>query len=414
MSFVGWLDHSEDEQQQVRELLRMFTEKGTVDDLGIGTVRDAISNRVFPGTSVIQTRARYFLFIPWIFGNAERRRHHQLLQTAEYHERKLIDALIEGGDHEGLIGRQARKDVRTLPSAIYWAGLSTYGIFQSGHLTRQQYDRLAKRGSRATMHEEELVERDRGFWHAGIPEPPEGFFDFERADFSLTGDEARWLAERMLSTEVFEGPHLLGVYLRRLLAGRPIPATAFWEDAAAEDIPQELGALVRHGERFSATVRGAALLYNLMLREFRDDDDRGDRDAAASLRVDFDTWAAEATRSNLAHWCRNLDDFWEILGNQARIPVTTRTFIDAWSQLIATMPPRDLADAPAARTLIEERELQHKRVQARFGNRSRLQAWRGDSGLTPLEYRWSGVRRILQDIQYGVGTNTGAATDAAH
>lgn len=51
MSFIGWLDHSEEEQLQVRKLLKLFEEKGTFDDLGIGTVRDAISNRLFPGTS---------------------------------------------------------------------------------------------------------------------------------------------------------------------------------------------------------------------------------------------------------------------------------------------------------------------------------------------------------------------------
>ena len=51
-SFVGWLDYSEAERRQVQEMLQLFTEKGTVDDLGVGTVRDAISNRLFPGTSV--------------------------------------------------------------------------------------------------------------------------------------------------------------------------------------------------------------------------------------------------------------------------------------------------------------------------------------------------------------------------
>ena len=56
-SSVSWLDHSEADQQRVRDLLQMFTDKATVDDLGFGTIRDAISNQLFPGTSVIQTRA---------------------------------------------------------------------------------------------------------------------------------------------------------------------------------------------------------------------------------------------------------------------------------------------------------------------------------------------------------------------
>ena len=54
-SFISWLDHSEADQRRVREMLRLFSDKDTVDDLGLGTVRDTISNALFPGTSVIQT-----------------------------------------------------------------------------------------------------------------------------------------------------------------------------------------------------------------------------------------------------------------------------------------------------------------------------------------------------------------------
>ena len=56
-------------------------------------------------------------------------------------ERWLIEALRAGGDNEGLIGKQAGKDVRTLPSAIYWSGLASYGIFLQPGITRAQYAR---------------------------------------------------------------------------------------------------------------------------------------------------------------------------------------------------------------------------------------------------------------------------------
>lgn len=44
----------------------MQNEPGTLDELGIGSIRDTFSDELFPGTSTIQTRARYFLFVPWI------------------------------------------------------------------------------------------------------------------------------------------------------------------------------------------------------------------------------------------------------------------------------------------------------------------------------------------------------------
>ena len=52
----------------------LFKEKGTRDEMGIGSVRDAFADLFFPGTSTIQTRARYFLFVPWVYLQLEQRR----------------------------------------------------------------------------------------------------------------------------------------------------------------------------------------------------------------------------------------------------------------------------------------------------------------------------------------------------
>ena len=67
VSTFAWLDHSEEQRRRLLNFVSLFKEKGTVDELGIGTIRDALSDLLFPGTSAPQTRARYFLFVPWIF-----------------------------------------------------------------------------------------------------------------------------------------------------------------------------------------------------------------------------------------------------------------------------------------------------------------------------------------------------------
>jgi len=46
------------------ELLASWRESETLDELGVGTIRDAFSDFFFPGTSTIGTRARYMLFSP--------------------------------------------------------------------------------------------------------------------------------------------------------------------------------------------------------------------------------------------------------------------------------------------------------------------------------------------------------------
>src|SRR4029453_18745501 len=134
-STLAWLDFSEEEQRRARELLAFYSEHDTRDELGIGTVRDALSDAMFPGTSVIQTRARYFLFVPWLFQEAARRGRSgpQLVEWVRQQERRLIEALRrggEGGPRSGLIGRVAGTRVKILPSTIYWTGLQRFQILR--------------------------------------------------------------------------------------------------------------------------------------------------------------------------------------------------------------------------------------------------------------------------------------------
>ena len=60
-STFAWLDHSEEQRRQILDVLDLFREKGTIDELGLGTIRDAFADMLFPGTSAPQTKARYFL-----------------------------------------------------------------------------------------------------------------------------------------------------------------------------------------------------------------------------------------------------------------------------------------------------------------------------------------------------------------
>ncbi len=100
MSTFTWLDYFEHERRQAMEVIDLFGEDETRDELGLGTIRDAFADLLFPGTSTIQTRARYFLFVPWAFRDLERRRRTASAQCADRAraiQGKLRDALIAGG-----------------------------------------------------------------------------------------------------------------------------------------------------------------------------------------------------------------------------------------------------------------------------------------------------------------------------
>ena len=70
---LAWLDYSEADQRRAREIVAMFSQRESRDELGLGQIRDTLSDTLFPGTSVLLTRARYFLFVPWLYrGGAKR------------------------------------------------------------------------------------------------------------------------------------------------------------------------------------------------------------------------------------------------------------------------------------------------------------------------------------------------------
>ena len=71
---LTWLDLTASDRDRMRRVLDLFNEQGTLDEMGLGSLRDALSDALFPGTSYIQTRLRYVLFVPWIYQRLEDRR----------------------------------------------------------------------------------------------------------------------------------------------------------------------------------------------------------------------------------------------------------------------------------------------------------------------------------------------------
>ena len=63
-SQVAWLDASVEEQLRVREVVALFSQKETQDELGGRRIVVALADTLFPGTSVLHARARYLFFIP--------------------------------------------------------------------------------------------------------------------------------------------------------------------------------------------------------------------------------------------------------------------------------------------------------------------------------------------------------------
>jgi hypothetical protein len=57
-STIARIDYDSEANRRAQRILTLFREKDTRDELGFGPIRDAISDTLFPGTSVIHTRLR--------------------------------------------------------------------------------------------------------------------------------------------------------------------------------------------------------------------------------------------------------------------------------------------------------------------------------------------------------------------
>jgi len=250
ISTFTWLDHREDDAQRVREALAAFDEQGMVDPLGFGGVRDAFSEMLFPGISTVQTRARYFLLVPWIYRALDSNgvSPGEGLKVSRERELALIDSLLRGSiEQEGIIGRFSRARTKQLPSFTYWGGLGRWQI-RLLDVTRQEYA-----ATLASRRESPRLDAEMGPapqpWHPGLPSPPDGLFD--QADLLLTEDEGEFLRGRILSSAP-------GTYLALLVrdghsgdvAGTP------WEHPLAPSAPAQIVTQLKHARLFATAAWG--------------------------------------------------------------------------------------------------------------------------------------------------------------
>jgi len=391
-STLAWLDFSESEQKQAREIVQLFSQRESRDELGIGVVRDVFSNLMFPGVSVIHTRARYFCLIPWIFQKAgEKGRSGQdFMNWQNKKERALVEILRRGGDEEGLIGRQAGIAVKTLPSVIYWNALQRYGIL----LRPTTIEQVATAAKLPSLEEGILEQVDRSFtiWDPNMPLAPRGFPDLESMDFALTEEESTWLRERLLATTE-------GSLLAWMIQYKSVPSsgtTGPWEEQWSEELPEEIFQVVHHSEVFSLVMNGAAILYNALLAERCLELGIGNwEDEAVNYRARFDEWLVSIDRHSTKISAWNLQEFWSIVDSEysGHIPLAKR-FISDWTTWVRS----DERSQQRADSLVALRERQQKRNQARLSNERLLRQWGGSSGADRVNFRWNQIRRMMLDL----------------
>ncbi|WP_437986656.1 DUF6361 family protein [Sorangium sp. So ce117] len=429
-SIAGWIDISPAALRKLRAELELH-DKSVLDEMGVGAIHTGYADLFFPGTSVLHTRARYLLFVPWIYlglaahprARAERVR--ELKEKAELWLTGCLRAHAQENDDGIIGGRVYPEPPAQPPDFAYWSALREYRLYDG--VPRAQ---LLARWDRARV----MLRKDVHTREDRVDQQPLGLFDVpslpewwmqEDADvsFQLESHEAEFLRERLAQRRP---PCLLGVAAAllgkrvrptaRTLWGDPFmrrAAEVFDRDHSGPDLrPASAAAALQRADGASALAELVRAIYAALVEMLREQDLR----AASRLPLPEDH----------AHYREYLRSYWEeddgdtvrrardlpLQGLKADIHLPGRL-----PELLAHVQARVSSIRRASEVqarlldsttleLFTSLEWDRKRTRARLprrDGRGRREGFgKGTVRVADINYRWPMVSRMLRDIQEGL------------
>lgn len=422
-SSFTWLDYDDAERDRFDGLLRALDDVETVDSLGVGPIRDGIANLLFPGTSTIQTRARYFLLVARDCVTVERSRpgtaaeFSARLRTSELQTLRALK--LRGGDGQGIIGFRSGDKTRRLPSSVYWNGAGQWGIRR--HLGRSMVDYraavVAGRRHDLPQGDEPGDNVDDSWWEELPTELDDRGVD--GLEIVPSADEAAYLLERAAAVPAGGAQAPWRAETNSLLAraaaevqsdgNRELPEFLFELERIAGLHPR-VDLLLRHANHFSLVVQGVRLLYLRLLF-----------DAARSIGNDLDdhklsdyehSWMeqCQGSAADLGDWVGDTPELFAILrGAGVGVPDASQWFFLEWIRAAVADPEVAYHD-PSRREAVRRREFSLKRGNARLHRTTDLTRYGGELyGSGYLDYRWGVTRRLLEDCRSGLGAGHAGA-----
>lgn len=138
---IGFVSFNQEALNRANKVMKLLKGQGAIDELGLGRIRDAFSNTMFPGMSVLQTHAKYFLLMPALYSFLEKTRIADVREARTIvrdQEIRMTYRLMDGSakDTTGIIGadmlRRGEGYVKYDPTYVYQAGMEIYGLIPRG------------------------------------------------------------------------------------------------------------------------------------------------------------------------------------------------------------------------------------------------------------------------------------------
>jgi len=412
MSQLGWVDFSSTQREQVSKILAMLKESGTLDELGIGQIRDAFADLLFPGFSTIQTRAKYLITVPRIF------RDYHLLTASQKKKTKLFIYLADsedevakrlvakhGASEDGIIGSTMidKGGVSRRPSSVYWNAFRQFGIIKDTTSLKEfclEYKKDNEQNHYITEHEDGAD--DEGHYRlkdkVELPSLEENWL--EDIEINLTKKEADFLYLYMMQAtyikdsipaQLFKN-NLLDIALEEKYKSLEALTLLLTNDIEVDDkkvtISDTCKNILKFANEFSLAMEGPHIRYNIIIAK------RNQLNNIEKYEKEFDKWLKEVSQKNLFY--KNCSEVWLSAAGKKHpksFKSKTVSFIKDWNSLMHNNASIAELDA-----LVEARAKQNKGNRSLFYKKIIKEDW---IGIRRLDYRWSSAIKILQDISEG-------------
>ena len=406
---LGWIDYSRQERDTIKELLKILGEPSSVDELGVGIVRDSISDLLYPGTSVLHTRAKYYILIPELFKKAMKSG-----LTTMPEVRKLIDsdqdkiarALRRAIDEEtgtkasGIIGGRSDRAVKMKPARIYWNAMRTTEMlcrptlsFDDACMAVASYNRKSQNVSIKYESDEAGGDaEDAGLNGFSLFNTPcrQNIDDFiANPTLHMTCGEAMYLMEQ------FKRPFIMKNTLMEycLKTKQSFAGTAFSDIEIQSDMPSVLAHNIELAKEFADFIYGAYIVYNLLF--FENGGENATEEQKQYLEDKYSEWKQQTCG------IPNRDEILRLVRNHEHYKSALNKFLVDFEKAVLANDTDVCSDEE--KMLVRDRERFCKRSKAKIGTESPYQAIQS----FPMNYRHSTGQVIIEDILKGLVRDNG-------
>lgn len=265
------------------QVLKMTSESVALDELGIGRIRDAFADRMFPGISTLQKHMKYFSLMPQLYRKATEKRYNrpnevkaEVIRLERIMTENLCKGIegIRGITGSDMIGKNWTNYVKYDPAYIYNSGLQTFEILRSSQLYDLIYSasKALHNAPKVSKSEDEDINDDSGdksglFQFCSFPNVD---YDFtQRCSLDLTAEDKAFITDHILKAEACKG-----TLLRYIVDNPDFVIADMFEQIPFDQLPAALAEVQDLARRFADFMYMVHIRYNYIFSKYEDDEMR--------------------------------------------------------------------------------------------------------------------------------------------